>query len=130
LTSLVKRENLLNILSDRKITAGQEWAGEIDKELDRANIILLLISPDFIASNYCYDIEMKRAIVRHEAKEARVIPIIVRDVDWEIPPLRKLKALPKDAKPVKLWSDKDTAWKNVATGISIVIQELQRDRLF
>ncbi len=126
--TLMKRKGLLETWSDRKITAGQEWAGEIDKELDRANIILLLISPDFIASNYCHDIEMKRAIERHEAKEARVIPIIVRDVDWDIPPLRKLKALPKDAKPIKLWSDKDTAWKNVATGISTVIQELNGDR--
>jgi internalin A len=126
--TLMKRRGLLETWSDRKITAGQEWEGEIDKELDRANIILLLISPDFIASNYCYDIEMKRAIERHEAKEARVIPIIVRDVDWDIPPLRKLKALPKDAKPVKLWSDKDTAWKSVAIGISTVIQELNDDR--
>jgi internalin A len=126
--SLLQRKGLLKTWSDRKITAGQEWAGEIDKELERADIILLLISPDFIASNYCYDIEMKRALERHEAKEARVIPIIVRDVDWNIPPLRKLKALPKDAKPVKLWSDKDTAWKNVAAGISTVIAELHRDR--
>jgi internalin A len=120
---------LLETWSDRKITAGQEWAGEIDKELERANIILLLISPDFIASNYCYDIEMKRAIERHEAQEATVIPIIVRDVDWDIPPLKKLKALPKDAKPVKIWPDKDTAWKNVATGISSVIGELKGDSL-
>jgi internalin A len=126
--TLLKRKGLLETWSDRKITAGQEWAGEIDKELDRANIILLIISPDFIASNYCYDIEMKRAIERHEAKEARVIPIIVRDVDWDIPPLRKLKALPKDAKPIKLWTDKDTAWKDVAAGISTVIQELNSDR--
>jgi internalin A len=121
--------NSIILMGDRKITAGQEWAGEIDKELDRANIILLLISPA-IASNYCDDIEMKRTIDHHEAKEARVIPLIVRDVDWDIPPLRKLKALPKDAKPVKLSSDKDIAWKNIATGISTVIQELKGDRHF
>jgi internalin A len=128
--SLLKRKGLLETWSDRKITAGQEWAGEIDQELERANIILLLISSDFIASNYCYDIEMKRALERHKTKEARVIPIIVRDCDWDIEPLRKLKALPKDAKPIKLWSDKDTAWKNVATGISSVIGALKGDRLF
>jgi internalin A len=126
--SLLRRKGLLETWSDRKITPGQEWAGEIDKALERANIILLLISSDFIASNYCYDIEMKRALKRHNAKEARVIPIIVRDCDWNIEPLRKLKALPKDAKPIKLWPDKDTAWKNVATGISSVIGELRGDR--
>jgi internalin A len=126
--ALLRRKGLLETWSDRKITPGQEWAGEIDTALERADIILLLISSDFIASNYCFDIEMKRALERHNAKEARVIPIIVRDCDWDIKPLRKLKALPKDAQPVKLWPDKDTAWKNVATGISNVIGEMRGDR--
>jgi internalin A len=122
---------LLETWSDRKITPGQEWAGEIDKALERADIILLLISSDFIASNYCYEIEMKRALERHETKEARVIPIIVRDVNWDIPPLKKLKALPKDGKFIKdnpAWSSKDTAWRNVSDGVEAVIQELRSDR--
>jgi TIR domain len=97
--------------------------------LERADIILLLISSDFIASNYCYEKEMKRALERHNAKEARVIPVIVRDCDWDIEPLRKLQALPKAGKAVKLWPDKDTAWKNVAEGISRVIGEMKGDRL-
>ncbi len=126
--TLLKRKGLLETWSDRKITPGQEWAGEIDKALERADIILLLISSDFIASNYCYDIEMTRALKRHNAKEATVIPIIVRDCNWDIEPLRKLKALPKDAQPVKLWPDKDTAWKNVAEGIASVIGEMKGDR--
>jgi internalin A len=71
---------------------------------------------------------MKRALERHQSKEARVIPIIVRDCDWDIEPLRKLQALPKAGKAVKLWPDKDTAWKNVATGIKEVIEELKGDR--
>jgi internalin A len=127
--TLLKRKGLLEIWSDRKITPGQEWAGEIDKALERADIILLLISSDFIASNYCFDIEMKRALERHNAKEATVIPIIVRDYNWDIPPLKQLQALPKAGKAVKLWDDKDTAWKNVATGISGVIGEMRGNRI-
>ena len=71
---------------------------------------------------------MTRALERHNAKEASVIPIIVRDCDWDIEPLRKLNALPKGVKLVKLWPDKDTAWKNVAEGISKVIGEMRGDR--
>jgi internalin A len=129
--TLLKRKGLLETWNDREITPGQEWAGEIDKALERADIILLLISSDFIASNYCYEIEMKRALERHETKEARVIPIIVRDVNWEIPPLKKLKALPKDGKFIKdnpAWSSKDTAWRNVSDGVEAVIKELRSDR--
>src|SRR5947207_5640960 len=80
--SLLKWQGLIIGWHDRRIAPGQEWSGEIDAHLDRAQIILLLISPDFMASNYCYGIEMKRAMERHEKGEAKVIPIILRPVDW------------------------------------------------
>src|SRR6266849_10426858 len=80
--SLLKREGLISSWHDRKIGAGQEWAGQIDNHLNTAHIILLLVSPDFMASDYCYDIEMTQALARHEAGEARIIPIILRPVDW------------------------------------------------
>ena len=103
-------------------------AGEIDANLERANIILLLVSADFIASDYCYDSEMKRALERHKAGQARVIPIFVRTVAeaiWQKSPFAKLQPLPQDGKAVKLWEDRDAAWSQVADGIEKVIIELQ-----
>ena len=74
------------------ITPGAEWEQELNKRLDEAQIILLLISRSFLASNYCYTVEMQRAIERHERKEARVIPVILRPVNWNIAPVDKLQA--------------------------------------
>jgi hypothetical protein len=80
--SILKRQKLILTWFDRKIGAGEEWKGQIDEHLDSAQVILLLISADFLASDYCYDIEMIHAMERHESGEARVIPIILRPVDW------------------------------------------------
>ena len=96
---LLQRQNLISTWHDRKITAGAEWAGQIDRNLEAAEIILLLVSADFIASDYCYDKEMKRALERHEAGSARVILVILRDVDWHSAPISKLQALPKEGGP-------------------------------
>jgi hypothetical protein len=79
--SILKRQRLISAWHDRQIGAGKEWDREINEHLERAQIILLLVSAGFLASDYCYDIEMKRALERHEAKEARVIPIILKPVD-------------------------------------------------
>jgi len=95
-------------------------------DLEQANLILLLVSADFIASDYCYDIDMGRALERHEAREARVIPVIVRDVSWQAALFEKLPALPKDDKAVTTWPNKDTAWRNVAEGIEKAIKELRK----
>lgn len=122
--SLLKREGLITSWYDHKITAGHEWAGKIDEHLNSAQIILLLISANFIASDYCYDIEMQRALERHEAREARVIPIILRPVDWKKAPFGKLKALPTDGKPVTKWTDNDSAFYDIAQGIRKVVEEL------
>ena len=123
--SLLQRQGVIANWTDRRILAGQEWAGEIDKHLDTAQIILLLISPDFMASSYCYSIEMQRAMERHERGEAHVIPVILRYVHWQDAPFGKLQALPTDAKPVKSWLDQDEAFYSVAAGIRKVVKELQ-----
>ena len=122
---LLQRQGLIEFWHDRRITAGEEWKGQIDVNLEQADLILLLVSADFIASDYCYDLEMKRAMERHEAGEARVIPVIVRDVSWQAAPFGKLQALPKDGKAVTTWPNKDTAWRNVAEGIEKVIKHLR-----
>src|ERR1035441_9343706 len=96
--SQLKRDGLIQDWHDREITAGSEWAGQIDEHLNAADIVVLLVSPDFVASEYCYDIEMKRALERHAAGEARVVPVILRPSDWQTAPFAKLNALPKEAK--------------------------------
>lgn len=115
--SQLRREGIIKGWHDRQIPAGKEWDGQINQHLDSADIILLLISSDFLASDYCNDIEVKRAMERHEAVEALVIPIILRSCDWNRAPFGKLQALPKDALPIKKWPDQDDAFLDVARGI-------------
>jgi hypothetical protein len=120
----LKRQRLVEAWHDRRIAPGQEWEGAINENLEAAGIVLLLISSSFIASPYCYDIEMARALEKHERGEARVIPVILRYADWEWAPFGKLQALPKDAKPVGRWRDRDEAWRNVVQGIRRAVEDL------
>lgn len=121
---ILQRTGRIQEWHDRKFTAGDEWKGKIDENLNKADIILLLISSDFIASDYCWDVEMRRAMERHETNKAKVIPVILRDVNWSGAPFCKLQALPKDAKAVTLWANKDTAWRDVSDGIEKVVREI------
>ncbi len=123
--SMLCRQGVIELWHDRRIGGGQELDAEIGEHVENDDIILLLISPDFIASDYCYDVEMKAAIERHEAGAARVIPVIVRDVNWRSAPFGKLQALPRDGKPVTTWQDRDTAWRIVEEGIEAVAEELR-----
>ncbi|HJZ80302.1 MAG TPA: toll/interleukin-1 receptor domain-containing protein, partial [Pyrinomonadaceae bacterium] len=106
---LLERRKVISAWHDRRIGAGKEWEQEIDTRLNQAHLILLLVSSDFLASDYCYDVEMKRAMERHETGDARVIPVILRDVDWRGAPFSKLNALPTDGKPVTAWPNRDAA---------------------
>src|SRR5918997_4147517 len=115
--ALLRRQGVITTWYDRQISAGSEWAQEIDTHLNTAQIILLLISADFLASDYCYGVELQRAMERHAAKDARVIPIILRPVDWHGAPFGKLQALPKDANPVTSWPNREEAFADVVRGI-------------
>jgi hypothetical protein len=126
--AMLKREGVIKEWHDRRISAGQEWDGEIDTHLKSADIILLLVSPDFLASDYCYDIEVRQSMERHEAEEARVIPIILRPCDWKSAPFGKVQALPKDAKPVTRWDDRDEAFWDIAKGIRKAAEEINSKR--
>ncbi len=124
--AMLKRDGVISEWHDRRITAGQEWDRQINQHLDTADIILLLVSADFLASKYCYEIEMKRALERHEKKEARVVPVIVRDVNWKvIPELSKLTAVPKDGKPVPKWPTKDAAWCDVSERVQKMLEAMR-----
>jgi predicted aspartyl protease len=124
--ALLNRSGVIASWHDRRISGGTEWDGEIDEYLNRADIILLLVSADFLASSYCYDREMKRAVERHDSGEARVVPIALRHCDWQGAPFAKLQGLPRDMKPVTSWSDRDEAFKDIAVGIRKVAEELSR----
>jgi TIR domain-containing protein len=124
--ALLKREGYITTWYDRRITAGEEWKGQIDKHLEEAQIILLLISSDFLDSDYCYDIEMARALQRQKEGSARVIPIILRPVDWAHGKLADLQAIPKDGKPVSTWGDEDLAWEDAARSIRGVVLQIAR----
>ena len=126
---LLKRQQLISGWHDRRIEAGSEWAREISDYLENAQLILLLVSADFLASDYCYDVEMRRALDKHKAGEATVIPIILRPVDWSSTPFSKLQALPRDGKPVTKWVDRDEAWLNIVKSIRLVCEDLLGSRL-
>ena len=118
----LQRQGLIDVWHDRDISAGADWEQQIKSHLNEAQIILLLVSPDFMVSDYCYGIEMQRALERHDLGEARVIPIILRHVYWQ-GILGKIQALPTDARPVKSWPDLDEALYNVTEGIRVVIEQ-------
>lgn len=120
----LQHQGILKTWHDGKILAGDEIDESIMEQLEASPIVFLLVSSDFLASKYCYSIEMKKAIERHEKKEACVIPIILRECDWEKTPFQKLKALPEDGKPIasKHWKTQDAAFKNVARGVRTLLE--------
>lgn len=120
----LKRQGVISTWHDRRISAGTELGNAIDQNLNEADVILLLISPDFINSDYCYEREMLRAMERHERSEARVVPIILRPCDWRSLPFGKLLAAPKDGKPVTKWADQDDAFLDIVTAIKDALKEL------
>ena len=122
--SPLKQQGLITYWYDRKVSPGNEWEYEADKQLKTADIILLLISKYFLASDYFSSNEVKLAMYRHEIGEARVIPIILRPVIWESTDLRKLQVLPRNARAVTLWSNRDQAFVEIVRGIREALKEL------
>jgi hypothetical protein len=121
---LLERQGLVRSWHDRKIGAGGLWKEAIDRNLEEADIILLLISADFLASDYCFEIEMKRALERHAAGKALVIPVILRPVDWHATEFGRLQALPRDGKAVTTFENLDVALEQVTQGIRRAIETL------
>ncbi len=125
----LKRSEQVIFWYDREILPGTEWKGEIHRHLDTSDIILLLISPNFIQSDYCYSIEMRRALERHKAGAMSVIPIILRPCSWNEMPIHALQALPQDGKPITTWRNRDEAFQNVVAGIREVVKRCFVQRL-
>src|SRR5437763_11455102 len=118
----LKRLSLIETWHDGALKPGDVWEEEISDQLEEADIILLLVSIDFINSPFCYDVELERALERHAEGTAVVIPVILRACHWQQTPFSKLQALPKDAKAINSWSDRDEAFTNVIDGIRSVAE--------
>jgi internalin A len=123
---LLQRVGYLNSWHDRQIMPSDRWKDVIDDNFKQAELILLLVSADFIASDYCYEIEMRTALERESNHEARVIPIILRACDWNQAPCAKLQALPTNGKPVTSWANRDEAWNDVANGLRSTIDSIRQ----
>ncbi len=120
----LKRQSRITAWYDREISPGMEWQREIDSHLNASDIVLLLVSPHFMVSDYCYGIEMKRALERHDMGTCRVVPILLRPVDWEDAPFSKLQVLPDNVLPATSWLNRDEAYWNVARGIRQAVKDL------
>jgi hypothetical protein len=123
--SPMKRRGLIHTWHDRMIGPGEDWRRAIDQNLKGAAIVLLLVSADFLASDYCYEKEFAFALTQHAAGKARVVPILARDASWEETPIGQLQAIPHNCRPVTRWSNRDAAWKNVVEGVYEVIARLR-----
>jgi hypothetical protein len=124
----MRRGGLIKSWSDREIVPGTNWEAEINTELEEADIVLMLVSPAFIASEFCYSVELQRALERFKNGEAMVIPVALRPCDWDGTPLAGLQALPTGAKPVTEWSNRDKALLDVTKGIRRAIEYLDEFR--
>lgn len=121
---VLKRSSKVEVWNDRELIGGQEWNRTIMEELEKANIILLLISVDFNASDFIWDKELASAMRRHEEGTAHVVPIILRRCDWTDMPYAKLQALPRNATPVTEYPNRDTAFTEIAKGIERLVDHV------
>ncbi len=122
------REGLIDLWSDRAITAGSNWERDIERELAAADIVLLLVTPDFVASVYCFEKEVTEALRRHERNEVRILPVLVKHVDLVNLPFGRFQGLPLNRRPISAWEDPDEAWLEVAQGVQGAAEDIYRAR--
>ncbi len=125
---LLQRQGIIATWHDRKIDLGHEWDKTINDNLETADIILLLISANFLASDYCFNVEIKRAMQRHQGGSAVVIPVSLRHCDHTDLDFMKLEGLPKDFKPVTTWEDQDEAFTDISKGIRAVAERIHNPK--
>jgi len=124
--ALLKRQGLVEAWHDRRILAGSHLDQAISGNLEVADIILLLVSADFLASEYCYSREMQRAMERLDAGSAVIIPVILKPCDWHTAPFGKLLAIPRDGKPVTSWANVEEAFADIAGHIRKRVEDANR----
>lgn len=122
---IFEREKLITLWDDKGIRAGEEWDKVIKKNLESADIVLFLVSADFIASDYINDVEIKRALIRYEKGQQIIVPILLRPCDFKRLPLSKFQALPDNLKFISTWKDQDEAWNNVTDELRKLVESIQ-----
>ncbi|MFY9610717.1 MAG: toll/interleukin-1 receptor domain-containing protein [Blastocatellia bacterium] len=125
---VLQREGVIDVWHDRIISAGDQWFGQISDALERAQIVLFLVSADFLASDYCYDVEVRRALERHATGEAVVIPVILRACDWGGSLFSKFQALPSDGRPITISPNRDKALMDVVRGVRAAATLLSKQK--
>ncbi|BAU14887.1 TIR protein [Leptolyngbya sp. NIES-3755] len=120
----LRRRGVIQVWTDQSIEAGTEWDKAIVSYLDSADIILLALSADFLASDYS-SVEVREVLKRHNTGQAYVIPVMLRPVDWSDSPFSHLQSLPDNGKPITLWEDRDAAFLSVARSIQKVAEQLK-----
>ncbi len=121
---LLRSESVINEWYDRQISPGENWRKLISENLARSKIVLLMISPDFLASDYCMGVELKQALDRHWERQCRIVPVIIRDCRWTKTKFGSFQALPTDGKPIAEWGNKTEAFTNIAEGIRAVCRDI------
>lgn len=122
------REGLIDVWHDRVIEAGADWLSAIEGRLDTADIVVLLVSADFVASIFCFEQELAGALRRHQNDGVHLLPVIVKPVDFMNLPFAKFQALPRNIVPVSMWGNIDAAWLDVAQGVRRVVEEMHASR--
>ena len=122
--AVLRREGWIDLWTDAAIAPGDQWHAEIDQALEAADVVVLLVSPDFLDSDFCYGIEMRRALERHARGEVAVVPVHIRWADVAGAPFERFQSLPARRRPVSAWPDQDAAWLNVVGGLRRLLQNL------
>ncbi|HZS03899.1 MAG TPA: TIR domain-containing protein [Blastocatellia bacterium] len=125
---LLQRMGLIKIWSDRRIEMGESWKEQLDQQLEQAQIILLLVSADYLASDFAHDVEMKYALEKHYSGEAVAIPVLLRPTAWQESPLASIQALPPNGRPISTWENRDEAWVEVVKGIREAIARFENSQ--
>jgi hypothetical protein len=122
------RDGLITDWHDRKIVAGDAWEAEIDEQISAADIVLVLLSPSYLASEFCWTIELPKALERLDRREVRIIPIVLRPCLWQNTALARLQALPTNARPVTDWADRDMAFVDIVRAVRLAAEDISKKR--
>lgn len=121
--AMLLRDGILEAWTDHQILAGDKLGDKIDDNLEKSKLFLALLSPDYLASNYCYEKEFLHAQSLASAGKIRIIPVILEPCDWISSPFSEYLAVPKDGKPVSEWANQNNAYLDVVTSLRRVIQD-------
>ena len=125
----LRRDGLVEVWSDQAVKAGSDWERDIQHRLTTADIVILLVTPDFVASHYCFDKELPEALRRHEEEGVRILPVHVKTVDLANLPFGKFQGLPADLRPIVAWRRADDAWSQVARWVRRAAEEILQNRI-